>query len=302
MIGLYVLTILIWGTTWLPIKFSLGVVAPEVSVIYRLAIATTILFTWCLIKGYHLRYTRKQHVKMILFGVFLYAVDLTLLYEGSEYLTSGIVAITFSTIVIFNIINKRIFLSDSISGSSLVGAILGLIGLCIAFWPDVLAFSRGVAGKGELSGLLLVLGAALAGSIGNITSTVLQKDGVPVTQSNAYGMLYGVIALLIYSSFRGSVFNFDSSIVYVSSLLYLALFGSVLAFGFYLTLIGTIGADKAAYANLIFPIIAVAISTIFEGFAIDRRLLFAIAIILIGNYLMHIKPVWFSIKHSRETM
>jgi len=69
-------------------------------------------------------------------------------------------------------------------------------------------------------------------------------------------MFYGVVALLIYSTIRGSVFNFDSSLVYIGSLLYLAMFGSVLAFGFYLTLIGNIGADKAAYANLIFPIIA----------------------------------------------
>jgi len=161
MIWLYLFTILIWGTTWLPIKLSLGVVAPEISVVYRLAIATTILFGWCLLKGYPLGYSLKHHALMVLFGVCLYAVDLTLLYEGSKYLTSGIVAITFSTIVIFNIVNKRIFLADRIVLSSLVGAALGLIGLCIAFWPDVIAFSNGVSGEGELFGLLLILGAAL---------------------------------------------------------------------------------------------------------------------------------------------
>lgn len=297
---LYLATVLIWGTTWLPIKLSLGVVSPEVSVIYRLLIASAILFTWCLYKNANLRFDIRTYGLIAVFGVCLYGIDLTLLYLGSQYLTSGLVAIIFSTIVFFNIVNKRLFLNEPIEKQALFGAGVGVVGLCIAFWPELGVMARSVSLTGPLLGLLLVLGAALAGSLGNIASSAIQRKGITVTQSNALGMLFGAIVLTIYALLSSIPFTFDPSMVYVGSLLYLAIFGSVVAFGCYLTLVGKIGADKAAYANLLFPVVAVLISAYAENFVLEGRLLIALGVILFGNYLMYFRPRWSGIKYGRK--
>lgn len=289
---LYLATIMIWGTTWLPIKLSLGTVAPEVSVIYRLLIASAILFAWCAYSKSNLKFDLKTHLLIGLFGLCLYAIDLTLLYMGSAYLTSGLVAIIFSTIVFFNIVNKRVFFNEPIELSAVIGALVGVAGLCIAFWSELGQFALSASLAEPLVGLALVLGAAYAGSIGNITSSAIQRRGVTVTESNALGMMYGAVALLIYVLLKGHPFAFDTSAVYIGSLLYLSIFGSVIAFGCYLTLIGKIGSDKAAYANLLFPVVAVLISAYAESFTLSGRLLLALAVILFGNYLMYFKPNW----------
>ena len=175
---LYLATVLIWGTTWLPIKLSLGVVSPEVSVIYRLVIASGLLFTWCLYQKINLVFDIKTYLLIGAFGIFLYGIDLTLLYIGSKYLTSGLVAIIFSTIVFFNIINKRVFFQERIESHALIGAGVGILGLCLAFWPELGEMARSVSLTGPVLGLVLVLGAALAGSFGNIASAAIQRKGL----------------------------------------------------------------------------------------------------------------------------
>lgn len=282
-IFLYIVTVMIWGSTWFPIKLSLGEVSPEVSVIYRLAIAAVILFLWCWFRRLPMRFTARQHMFIAILGLFLYGFDLTLLYEGSAYIPSGLVAIIFSTIILFNMLNGYLFMSRVPAVSSLLGAGVGIVGLCTAFWPELSSFSLS---SETAIGLLIVLGAALTGSLGNMASIRNQKDGVPVTQANALAMTYGVCFLIVYALISGSKFTFDPNPVYVSSLFYLAVFGSVLAFGFYLTLLNRIGPERAAYANLLYPLIALLVSSAFEGYEWTPRMMAAIALMLTGNFLV----------------
>lgn len=279
---------------------SLGVVAPEVSVIYRLVIASVLLFVWCYYQKINLIFDFKTYLLIGVFGICLYGIDLTLLYLGSKYLTSGLVAIIFSTIVFFNIINKRIFFQERIESQAMIGAGVGIVGLCLAFWPELGEMANSVSLTGPVFGLILVLAAALAGSFGNIASASIQRKGVKVTESNAIGMLLGAVALTIYSLARDIPFAFDPSSQYVGSLIYLSIFGSIIAFGCYLTLVGQIGADKAAYANLLFPIVAVLISAYAEDFVLNARLLVALAVILFGNYLMYFRPGWMKLVGSSK--
>ena len=69
---LYVVTVLVWGSTWLAIEFQLGVVPPEVSVFYRYAIATALLFAWCLARGLNLKFDRRAHSRFVLLGLLLF--------------------------------------------------------------------------------------------------------------------------------------------------------------------------------------------------------------------------------------
>ena len=123
-------------------------------------------------------------------------------------------------------------------------------------------------------------------SFGNILSARNQKKGLPVVQTNAFGMAYGSLFMLTAALLARKPFLVDPSLAYLGSLFYLALFGSVIAFGCYLTLIGKIGADRAAYATLLFPVIALLLSTLFENYHWSPTAIIGVVVILSGNTLV----------------
>ena len=279
---LYTVTVLIWGSTWLGIKFQLGQVDPLVSVVYRFCMAAALLFAWCGLRGLPMRFALRDHLFIALQGACLFAVNYWLFYLAEVHLTSGIVAVVFSTIVFWNILNGRLFLKTPIRTNVVCGSGLGIVGIGLVFWPELSGFSLEDAG---FKGFMLSVAATLMASFGNILSARNQRHGLPVMQTNAYGMAYGALLMLAVAGVAGKPFSVDPSPTYLLSLVYLALFGSVVAFGCYLTLVGRIGADRASYATLLFPIIALIISTLFEGYRWSAPALAGVAIILTGNAL-----------------
>jgi drug/metabolite transporter (DMT)-like permease len=285
-LSLYGLTVFIWGSTWLGIKFQLGEVDPLVSVIYRFCLASVLLAVWCWLRGLNMRFGMRDHLFIALQGACLFAVNYWLFYLAEVHLTSGIVAVMFSTIVFWNILNGRVFLKTPVRANVICGAGLGILGIGLVFWPELSGFSMADDG---LKGFVLSMAATLLASFGNILSARNQRHGLPVVQTNAFGMAYATLLMLAVALIAGKPFTVDPSASYVISLLYLALFGSVIAFGCYLTLVGKIGADRASYATLLFPVIALIISTLFEGYHWSPPAVAGVAVILAGNALSLVK-------------
>lgn len=283
---LYIITVLIWGSTWLAIKFQLGLVAPEISVAYRFFLASILLFIYIGLRKLPLKFNLKQHAFMALQGLFLFSVNYILVYFSEESVTSGLVAVIFSSIIIFNVLFGAIFLKKPIRRKVLLGAIVGIIGLILIFWPEIKTLNITSTG---IFGLSLAFTSAIIASLGNIVSARNQAHKIPVIQTNAYGMAYGSLITSVIGLSRGTSFNFDFSFSYVGSLLYLSIFGSVIAFGSYLTLLGRIGADRAAYIMIIFPVIALLLSTLFEGFTMNTSQILGVMLILAGNAIVLVK-------------
>jgi drug/metabolite transporter (DMT)-like permease len=281
--GLYGLTVLIWGTTWIAMKHQVGIVAPELSVGYRFAIAAALVFVWALLARQRLRFAWRQHLLLAAMGLCMFSFNFYFFYCAAAYLTSGLLAVVFSLTVVLNIVNGRILLGRRASPRTLVAAALGLAGIVALFWPEVHRFD--LADSGTL-GLLLSLLGTLCFSLGNIASARAQALGLPVLSCNAWGMAYGAVAMFALSLIGGAPFTFDPALPYVTSLLYLAVCGSVMAFGAYLTLLGRIGADRAAYATVLFPLVALAISTVVEDYAWTPMALAGVALVLAGNLLV----------------
>jgi len=279
----YLATVLIWGSSWIGIKLQLDTVEPVVSVTYRFTLAAGILLMWCLIRGLNMRFSLKEHGFILLQGALLFGVNYLLFYIAELHVTSGLAAVIFSTILLMNMVNGAIFLKADIDGMVVVGGLLGLTGIILVFRPEISSFS--LDNKGALGAVLCIL-ATLSASLGNITSARNQKHGLPIIQTNAYGMSYGALIMLIIALVWGKPFSFDASPIYIFSLFYLALFGSVIAFGCYLTLVGNIGADRAAYATLLFPIVALAISTVWEDYHWTLSSATGVGLILLGNLWM----------------
>ncbi len=280
---LYAAAVLIWGSTWLLINFQLGTVAPEVSVVYRYAIATVLLMAFAVVRRLPLRFGPRDHFRFVLLGLLLFSFNYIATYTAQVYIPSALNAVAFSTMVWMNILNARLFFGTHIETRVWLGASLGMVGVVVLFWPEVSALS--LTDK-TLVGATFSLSGALLASFGNMVSTRAQGEGVPVLQANAWGMFYGTLITAAVAWRKGIPFNFEYTFSYVSSLLFLAVFGSIVAFGCYLKLVGRIGPAKAGYAVVMFPVVAFVLSVLFEGLAIEFHIVLGVLLVLLGNLVI----------------
>ena len=279
-LGLYLTSVLIWGSTWLAITFQFGTVPPVVSVVYRFALAGLILLAWARMKALRLRFSPSEHLWMALQGFLLFAINYMCVYLAEAEITSGLVAVAFSLLVILNIIGSRIFFGTPLKPSTMLGAVMGIGGVVLVFLPEM---SRG-AGRGDPTlGVAFALGGALTASLGNIVAYRNHGRGLPVVQMNTFGMLYGAMFVAMWAVVTRQPFLFDLSPRYLLSLAYLAVFGSILAFGAFLALLGRIGADRAGYVTVAIPIVALLFSALFEGLRWHVSLGLGILLCVAGN-------------------
>lgn len=280
---LYLVTVVIWGSTWIAINYQLGDVAPEASVSYRFALAAFILFVFAKAKQLPLLFSLKQHGLFAAFGICLFGLNYLLLYTAQQHINSALACIAFSTLMLMNIVNTKIFYKTRITKQVYFGGAFGLFGIVTLFWPQLTDIELGAV---TLLGLGLCLLGTFSASVGNMLSIKNQNNNVPIVQANAWGMLYGAIFTSLVVVVQGKQFSFSFDIAYLSSLLYLSLFGSVIAFGCYLSLMTRIGAHKTSYANIIFPAIAVLISTVVEGFVWSEYTVIGLSFVLLGNLIV----------------
>jgi drug/metabolite transporter (DMT)-like permease len=279
--ALFAIASLIWGSTWLAITFQLGSVAPEASVVYRFALAAVLLAIWCAVTGRSLRFSATQHRWLAAQGTLLFGLNYLAVYWAEQYVASGLVAVLFSLIVFFNLIGARVFFAAPIAGRTLVAAVLGVIGVVLMFGHEITR-SAGDATRG----IGFALGATVLASAGNLIAVRNQRHGFPVLPSVAWGMAYGAAVIALVAFAEHTPWSFDPSPRYVLSLAYLALFGSVVAFGAYLTLLGKIGPARAAYVGVAVPMVALVMSTVFENYRWTLPALAGVALCVAGNILV----------------
>jgi drug/metabolite transporter (DMT)-like permease len=279
---LYVITVFIWGSTWLAIRFQLGVVAPELSIAYRFLLASLLLFLFSAARRLPLRFGWQAHAAMALQGLFLFSLNYLLVYLATGYVTSGLVAVIFSSIILFNVLFGALFLKTPVRPAVLAGGVVGILGLAFIYWPEMVDFDLG---SGQTLGLIMATLSAASASLGNILSARNQRKGLPIVQTNAWGMVYGGGLMLVIALLRGAELTLEPTPGYIGSLLYLSLFGSVVAFGTYLTLLGRMGADRAAYITVVFPVIALLLSILFEGLTLNTIQWAGVALVPVGNYI-----------------
>ena len=289
--GLYSLTVLAWGTNWLAVKWQVGVVAPSVSMVWRFSIAATIMIVWCLASGKPMRFPLRIHVRFAALGLFLFGANFILFYYAALYLVSGMLAVIFSLASITNILLARFLLGESFKARVAIGALVGSAGLVAMFWPEVAMFrsesATGTSGDNSaLVGLAFGLAGVVSFSIGNMISADTQRQGTPILPSSAYGMVYGTLAGALFAIANGDAFVIELTAKYIGSLLWLAILATVIGFWAYLTLLGRIGPDRAGYATVLFPLVAMAISTAVEGYSWSLLAAFGVALVLMGNLLV----------------
>ena len=280
---LYLSTILIWGTTWIAIPFQLGEVPVLTSVFYRFALAAAIMLSLVLVSR-RLQATSKQdHGFMVLQGMCLFSLNFVCVYTAGLAISSGLLAVIFSASTLFNAVNNRIFWGEQPTPAVFAAGVLGIIGLSLMFWPELEAD----ADKGaDLASIGFAFLGTFFFSLGNMIAVRHNKKGLKPFTSNAYAMIYGTLFLAALLIITETPLAWDSRPEYLGSLFYLAIIGSVAGFTAYLSLVGRIGANKAAYATVMFPIVALALSTVFEGYVWTLSSVSGLVLVLLGNGLI----------------
>ena len=279
---LYSLIVLIWGSTWVMITWQLGTVPLQASLTYRFAIAAFVLALYGQLTGRRLALERGDVPMVALQGILMFSLNYFFVYAGTAYVTSGLVAVLFTLLVLFNAINERIFFGTKISVTSLGAGALALGGIALMFWPEIaeLALSDSI-----LRGMALVLVGAFMASLGNMAAIRNTRRKLPIVAVNVWGMAIGATASASYALVSGTHFTIDWQYRYIGSLLFLAIPGTAIAFGMYLVILDRIGATRASYISVMLPVVALVISTVFEGYHWTLLAACGLAMALAGNAL-----------------
>jgi drug/metabolite transporter (DMT)-like permease len=273
----------IWGTTWIAITFQLGRAPPEASVALRFAIAAALLLGGCRVRGIPLRFPPRVHVQLALLGLFMFCLSYLAVYRAETHLVSGLVALGYSASPLVNAAVSRAAFGTPATRGVVVGGLLGVTGILLVFWPEL---RRVQADAGVVAGMSLVAGAVLASGVGNVFASRLERLGVNVWQKMAWGMAWGSAGSALAALATGEGLHFSLVPSYLASLLYLAVFGSILAFAAFLTLLERVGAARAGYVGVMTPVVALAISGLVEGFPWGPGTVAGIAVVVAGNLVV----------------
>ena len=280
--ALFLTATVIWGSTWLGITYQLGVVPPEVSVVYRFALAAACLALWCRARGMPLAFRRVDHAYLVAMGATMFGLNYVCVYWAERFVPSGLVAVVFSTIVFMAPVGMRLAFGTPLTLRTLVAAALGVTGVALLFLPELDAARHG--GRAAMGVGLGLLGTALA-TCGNVVAVRNHNAGLPTLPVTAWGMAYGALTAAVVATITGVTWTFDPRAAYVISLLYLAAFGSVAAFGAYLTLLSRVGAGPASFVGVATPVIALLLSTLVEGYRWTPVAALGVVLAVIGNVI-----------------
>lgn len=284
---LFAICVLTWGTTWHAITYQIGYTTPDVGVALRFGLAGACILALCLARGMPLRFSASDHGRFALQGVFMYGVSYICVYEAERHLPSGLVAVGYSASPLITGLGAQMLFGVKVSQRFVAGGVLGLLGVALMFWPE---FGKATDGASTGLGVVFTVAAVLLSAVGSLTASRNKSGGLPFWPSLGWGMVYGATASALIALAQGHSFALPSAMSWWASLLYLALAGSVLTFGCYLTLQDRIGPGPSGAIGVMTPLLALAVSLLFEGYRPDVLTGLGAALAVAGNALMLRRP------------
>lgn len=254
---------IIWGTTWFVIRGQLGIVPESWSVTYRFGTAALAMFAYVRLTGQTLVLDRRQQRIALLFGLTQFVLNFNFVYRAEAHITSGLVAILFALLIVPNTLLARIFLGVRSSGRFYLGSSVAMAGIALLFVNE---YRQGGGGDTVLLGIGLTLLGVLSASVANVLQATPAARETPMATLIAWGMAWGTMIDGVWAWASVGPPTIEWSMSYIGGVLYLGIAASAVAFMAYFRVIRMIGPGPAAYSGIITPIIAMAISTLFEHY------------------------------------
>lgn len=271
---------LIWGSTWLVIKTQLGVVPPSWSVAWRFLLGGSVMLGVCLATRRSLRIGWRGHGFAVLAAIMQFVLNFNLVYRAEQHLPSGLVALSFALLLVPNAILSALFLGQRTSLRFAIGSLIGLAGVGMMVARDLL--TPGADPAAILLGLALAIGGVLSASVANVMQASPLGRSLPLEGGLAWSMAYGGLFNAAVAWALAGPPVIDLSPAYLAGLAYLGVVASAVAFSLYYALIRGLGAGKAAYNGIVVPVVAMALSTVFEAYVWTPLALAGGALAMVG--------------------
>lgn len=255
---------LIWGSTWLVIRDQLGVVPAGWSVTYRFAIAAIGMFALTAVMRQPLKIDRQMMLWSMLLGLLQFSLNFNFVYAAEHHITSGLVAVVFALLIVPNAVLAKFWLGRTVGSSFIIGSAIASVGVAFLMTQEYRASP--VGGHEVLIGLGLTLCGVISASISNVLQVVPKVARFPTVTILSWAMLWGTVANATLAFVIHGPPTIDPRPAYLGGVLYLGIIGSVVTFPLYFNLIRRIGPGKAAYTGVLIPVIAMMLSTLFEGY------------------------------------
>ena len=281
--GLYATSVLVWGLSWIAMHYQVGEVAPAVSIVWRFVIAAPLMFMLAFLRGERLWFAVADHRYFLGLGVAIFSTNFVLFYYAAQHVASGLLSIAFSLASVGNIILGAIVFGARIERRIVIGGALGVAGVAAMFYPELGGLRLDSTG---FLGLVFAAGGTLSFCTGNMVSVAAQRRKLPVFASTAWSMSYGASFVTLFALVRGDTFTIEWSATYLGGLFYLGVAGSFIAFAVYFTLLGRIGAARTGYTTVMYPVVALLVSTFAENYQWTLIAAAGLAAVLIGNVLI----------------
>jgi len=273
---------LIWGTTWLGIKFQLDALAPEPGVALRFLCAAVLLSGYCRWRGIAMRFPMRMHALFAVQGLAGFCVSYIFVYHAERYIVSGLVAVGYAASPLANLVLARALFGTPMSARVALGGTLGLAGIVLIFMHE---FARLSLDEALPTGAALTMSAVLLSSVAGMAATRYHQFGIHGWAPLTWAMLYGGAATASFALGSGHPFTIAWSAAFVASFAYLVVGGSILAFGAFYALVHRIGVARAGYVGVMTPVVALIVSSLFEGFHWTAPALLGMALAVAGNLL-----------------
>ena len=279
----FLLVSLIWGSTWFVIKGQLGTVPPGWSVTYRFIVAALGMFFLTLAMRQRLRMDRRAHGWAMMIGVVQFGLNFNFVYAAEEYITSGLVAVLFALLIVPNALLGKWWLGRPVAKVFWIGSAIATIGVGLLMLQEY-RFAP-VDARAVLIGAGYTLIAVITASISNVLQASERLSRFPITTVLAWSMLYGAIGNGLLSLYQFGAPHAEWTVNYLGGIAYLAIIGSVVTFPLYFRLIRDIGPGKAAYTNVFIPVVAMGLSTVFEGYVWSMLAASGAALVMAGMFV-----------------
>ncbi|MEI8320723.1 MAG: DMT family transporter [Alphaproteobacteria bacterium] len=281
MISLFLLVGLIGGTTWVLVPVQLKYLPFEFAVSYRFGLASLVLFTVALVKHRSfIKISRTDHLLLVLQGILFFGLNHILCYISSQYIPTGLIAVSVSLMIIPNAILGFLLFRESITPQYILGATLGLIGVLLTLYGKDFSLSGHY-----FTGFSIAFCSTFLSAAGTILSKKLTLRKIPILWITAYGTLYGsIFSFFLGFLHHGKIYtSFDTS--YILALFYVSIVATAFVSIVYFQVVAKQGASRAAYLWLVVPVIAVFASQICENFHPHILTWFGLALVMGGLFL-----------------
>lgn len=277
---LFIVCVLVWGTTWFAILYQLEAIAPGAGVALRFTLAALAVALWAWWRGENLRLPARLHRWFALQGLAGFALAYWCVYEAERHVVTGLVAVGYAASPLLNMVLARWLLGSPMSRRVAIGGVAGVGGVVMIFWHE---FARLAASPSVLTGAALTAAAVLMSSVSSLCAAHYHRQQVSGPAPLAWAMGYGALCMALLSLASGESWTLRWSAAFGWSLAYLVLAGSVLAFGSYYALMKRIGPARAAYVGVSTPVVAMTVSMLFEGYRPEALAVAGALLAVAGN-------------------